>query len=125
MSVIKLRPHHVLCISFFEGKGYSEEFVSHMTALIQALNDNTEIQLVNGTDQICKVCPNHNNLGGCSGKATRYDQMVSKLCNLEANCSITWHELQSKVKSEITKTGRLAEICGDCEWSNLCLSKSL
>lgn len=115
----------MLCISFFEGKGYSEEFVSNMTAIIQALNDNNKIQLVNGPDQICKACPNNNHQGGCVGKATRYDKSIIKLCNLETKHTVSWMELHSKVKQEIIETGRLAEVCGDCEWSNLCLSKSL
>ena len=43
----KIRPHHGLCIAFFEGKGYSPEFVRHMEQTIANLKQAT-IQLVQG-----------------------------------------------------------------------------
>ena len=125
MSKIKLRPHHVLCISFFEGKGYSEEFVIHMTGIIQALNEDARVDLVNGPDQICEACPNNDNpLGGCVGKASRYDQVINNLCMLESNHPVSWNELQNRLKKEIIKPGRLVEVCGDCEWYHLCFQKT-
>ena len=30
-----LRPHHGLCIAFFEGKGYNQKFVENMTNVVQ------------------------------------------------------------------------------------------
>ena len=60
MSVFEIRPHHGLCIHFFEGKGYSENFVRHMAELIEKLNAfRPEIRLVLHVDYFCYACP-HN-----------------------------------------------------------------
>ena len=37
---VVLRPHHSLCIQFFEGKGYSPQFVDGMTKTIKMLEQN-------------------------------------------------------------------------------------
>ena len=33
MSKYLIRPHHMLCMQFFEGKGYSDGFVASMAAI--------------------------------------------------------------------------------------------
>ena len=36
-SELHLRPHHLLCLQTFVGRGYSEEFVEHMTLVKKQL----------------------------------------------------------------------------------------
>ncbi|HEZ7990826.1 MAG TPA: hypothetical protein RWO66_07705 [Ruminococcus sp.] len=50
-SEIFLRPHHGLCIGFFEGKGYSDEFTANMSAVIEKLqNTDPHVTLTCGFD---------------------------------------------------------------------------
>lgn len=35
MSEFLIRPHHMLCLQFFEGKGYSSEFKEAMENIIK------------------------------------------------------------------------------------------
>jgi hypothetical protein len=122
MLKIKLRPHHALCISFFEGKGYSTEFVENMKEAIQKLNENTVIQLTDDVDAICAACPNNfNNQCVYDIKVNRYDEAVKKICLLETNQSILWSEIFELVNTYIIKPKLLHTICGDCEWSSICL----
>lgn len=37
MSKYLIRPHHMLCMQFFEGKGYSDGFVASMAAIKENL----------------------------------------------------------------------------------------
>ena len=37
MSKYLIRPHHMLCMQFFEGKGYSDGFVASMAAIKEKL----------------------------------------------------------------------------------------
>jgi hypothetical protein len=62
--MITLRPHHLLCIRNFIGKGYSKDFVDNMKSLINTLeeNPNQKVLIKSGLDDICKKCP-ENNLG--------------------------------------------------------------
>ena len=72
--MFKLRPHHGICIGFFQGKGYSKEFTEHMTDTIKYLEENNpKICITASTDEICKACPN-NIKGQCNG-----DEKVSAI----------------------------------------------
>ena len=54
ISELHLRPHHLLCLQTFVGRGYSEEFVEHMTLVKRQLADDpgTPITLVHGADDL-------------------------------------------------------------------------
>lgn len=45
MSVYKIRAHHGMCLSFFQGKGYSGDFVENMARMKAILAENPEIIL--------------------------------------------------------------------------------
>ena len=57
MEAYPIRPHHGLCLAFFRGKGYSEEFVENMTRMQKALEANAAVCLTEKTDGICAACP--------------------------------------------------------------------
>ena len=124
MSSCNLRPHHGLCIRFFEGKGYSPEFADNMADVIRTL-EGADIRLAAGVDAICTACPN-NEAGVClhADKVRRYDEAVLAACGLTAGQVLGWRELSELVGSSIIRAGRLREICGDCAWSAICQSKA-
>lgn len=69
---ILLRPHHGLCIGFFEGRGYSAEFVRHMTEVIAVLEaEDLEITLVTHCDALC---------GLHAGSALRWSAFRETVC---------------------------------------------
>ncbi len=118
---MNLRPHHALCIHFFEGKGYSENFVRNMKAVIAVL-ENSPLTLSLSCDEICSACP-HNVLGSCSSadKVRGFDKAVLSLTGLHEGDTITWKELSSTVGDEILSKGRLHDVCGECQWySDIC-----
>lgn len=57
---MKLRPHHLMCIQSYVGKGYDEDFVKVMDKITYELRNNKEylINIVFSTDDICVACPN-------------------------------------------------------------------
>ncbi len=126
MSSYKLRPHHGLCTAFFEGKGYSVDFVRNMTAVIEMLErDDPEIVLTVGEDIICGNCPNNRtHICESSEKVVRYDGAVLELCGLAAGDAVRWSDFRSAVFDRIISPGRLSEVCGGCQWYNICGEKS-
>lgn len=120
--IYRLRAHHGMCFSFFQGKGYSGEFTENMWAMKKKLEQNPEIILVRETDDVCARCPN-NRKGECtsSEKVENYDSQVLALCKLTPNTRIMWNDFEKSVQKYILSTGRREEICGDCQWNNLCL----
>ena len=82
--VVRLRPHHLLCLQNFRGKGYSPAFVEKMTEASACLglspgdrsdrqSPGAAILLVQGADDLCKSCPNCIEGQCASLKPARFD----------------------------------------------------
>lgn len=119
MSVYKIRAHHGVCLYFFQGKGYSGEFVENMGKMKAILEKNPEISLMDSPDDICAVCPNRLT-ENCAEKASRYDREVLRRCGLSVGERLPYRDFSRKVIETILRPGKRAEICGDCQWSSLC-----
>ena len=126
MSKYSIRPHHGLCITFFEGKGYSGKFIENMTNIIAELElTNPIITLTDTEDMICNNCPHNKKDGRCETmeQVNTYDNAVLKLCRLEIGQELQWSDFHSQVKEKIIKANKLKEVCGDCMWKNICENK--
>ncbi|MCM1314151.1 MAG: DUF1284 domain-containing protein [Prevotella sp.] len=117
MSEYKLRPHHALCINFFEGKGYSNEFTENMTRIIENFRENPIIEITTGHDVICSKCT----CTDCHDKALSYDMKVIDICGISGK--ISWKNLQKTIHEKIISAGKLKEICGNCQWFYICEKK--
>mgnify|MGYP003261097986 CR=1 FL=1 len=120
----KLRAHHGMCLSFFEGKGYSHDFTAHMQRIWEEMRENPSLILAADADIICGQCPNLKK-GICvsQDKVEKYDRQVLDLCGLSEREEITWEDFSLLVKEKIIRAGRRNEICGDCQWTEICRSK--
>ena len=125
-NVIEIRPHHGLCAEFFQGKGYSGEFTENMAATLKVLAENNpQVVPKADTDLICGHCPN--NVDNCctSGeKVLRYDKKVLELCGIAEGTVLFWEEYRRLIREKIIGAGRLKEVCGDCQWYEICGEKA-
>jgi len=112
-----LRPHHGLCLQFYGGSGYSEEFCGVMSAVEDTLAGNPTVRLTAGEDALCRACPSRFSL--CSG-AAEYDRRVLELCGLETGHVLRWQDWKALLQSRILSPGLLRQVCGDCRWASLC-----
>ena len=119
MRVYHIRAHHGMCLYFFQGKGYSGKFVENMSRMKAILEDNPEIRLMDSPDDICAACPNRET-ETCAEKASRYDREVLWHCGLSVGDALPYRGFSEKVIETILRSGKRAEICGDCQWSGLC-----
>lgn len=126
MSEFFIRPHHMLCLQFFEGKGYSEGFVKNMMGVKQKLEQkNPLIKIVEGADDICAGCPN--NIGGkCKDEDSIklhdervYEQVMKQI----GNCA-SWDDITDAVRTNIIEPGKVKQVCVQCRWSSICFHKS-
>lgn len=112
-------------MGFFEGKGYSEEFVRNMTEVTALFeSDDPMLTITDSADVICKACPNDDN-GTCDSieKVYRYDRTVSELCGVITGDMLHWSELSALVRERIVFSNRLSEVCNDCCWWEICSMK--
>ena len=116
-----LRPHHGLCLGFFEGRGYSGEFSRNMSSVLTSLTPDSPIRLAEGHDVLCARCPERTT--PCR-RAAVYDRRVLSLCGLRAGQLLSWEQFRQAIQSQILSPGRLASVCGDCRWAEICLKKA-
>lgn len=121
---MKLRAHHGMCLAFFEGKGYSDGFTSHMQMIWRKVQENPLLRIIVESDVICAKCPNLKN-GQCNTYALvqRYDQQVLELTGIQAGEEMKWSEFFERIESRIFSAGKRKEICGTCQWTKICASK--
>ncbi len=143
--MLLLRPHHLLCMQNFVGKGYSEAFTGNMKSIKALYDADAAFELWLGPDSVCAACPNIGMDSRCKDqeKVERFDRAVLALLaaadagenfrimpkeNREAGPEprmegagpsysiFTKSEILPILKSRLTEQS-FAEICGDCEWA--------
>jgi hypothetical protein len=122
---IAIRPHHGMCLAYFQGKGYSEGFTRHMQEMKERFASDPQVKLVVDTDEICSACPN-NEKGSCTSarKVEGYDCAVLEYCGLKEGQELSFLAFYEQVQEQILTKGRRSEICGNCVWDEICRKAS-
>lgn len=121
---ICLRPHHGMCLAYFEGKGYSQGFTAHMGKILELLKKDVYVKLTVGGDTICSACPKLKEQTCITENLVEeYDRKVLLLCGLQENEIIPFTELTEKVEKFILHPEKRKEICGNCQWNEICSSR--
>ncbi|MBR2177092.1 MAG: DUF1284 domain-containing protein [Clostridia bacterium] len=123
---IPIRPHHSLCIAFFEGKGYSAEFIKSMTDIIKMLEaDDPALTVSRECDIVCASCP-HNISGICctDEKVHSIDCRCLEEYGLNFGDVLHWSELKRLADKNIISCQKLKTVCGQCQWQDICLHQS-
>lgn len=103
-ETVRLRPHHLLCIRSFEGRGYSPEFVENMRGVVESLESGARVEVGRGRDDICKACRET-----CAVSAEEMDEAVLEAVE------------EPSVEGVMGLTGReIREICSGCRWFATC-----
>ena len=123
-ALIRLRPHHLMCIQNYRGHGYSEAFQRRMERILDVLRQSPgsglrpspHIRIVEGADDLCAACP-HCLEGKCeSDNPAVFDGLVSERMCLETGCVLNMEDLQdTKMSLQL-----LEECCPGCSWLGLC-----
>lgn len=120
---MNIRAHHLLCMRYFKGEGYSKEFVSNFFKVIDMLNNNAVLEIINYPDIICSPCP-HNKDNRCikkgpesEKKVRQKDDKVIKHLGLKLGQRINSRDAISLVNNRLKN---LKQICKDCEWREYC-----
>lgn len=117
--MLLLRPHHINCIFFYKGLGYSEEFVEGMNNIINLLNKDpcTKIKLITKCDDLCFNCPNKQNNNICltDRKVKELDINTLKIYNLKENEEYVFNEIINTIYKNFDKN-KFHKICNSCNW---------
>ncbi|MEG1310540.1 MAG: DUF1284 domain-containing protein [Romboutsia sp.] len=132
--MLKIRPHHILCMRTYQGNGYSKEFNDNMEKVIKHIkvyndfcgNKNLEskntcesVEIVFSLDCICSKCTNNINKNLCSSqnKVNELDKKVSEYFGIKEGI-YNYRYLENIVYNNITED-IFDDICENCEWYNI------
>lgn len=114
--MIKLRPHHLLCMQSFRGKGYSPSFVMAMQETIDTLRKEpqTIIDLEANFDSICASCPKKD--GPCreNDGVVKMDRKVLERFSLTEG-EMAYEKALAQVYTAFTEED-FEYICQSCSW---------
>lgn len=119
--MLKIRAHHLLCTENFVGEGYSDDFSKNMAKVIGQLKENPKVKLLADLDDICGPCPE--SLGTrCENDdlVKSYDKKVLEVLNLSEGEIYSWADIRKLACDIIFAKNRREEICGECQWNELC-----
>ena len=121
--IIRLRPHHALCLRHYVGKGYNEEFVENMNEIHARLNSGERemVQIILHRDSLCADCPKERD-AVCEKEAwvQKLDREIAKVCGLRSGLWISWQELCDILDRQIFGTEVWGALCAGCEWYDIC-----
>ncbi len=116
-----IRAHHGMCLAFFKGKGYSNEFTRHMGEVKERLEENPLVCITAQTDAVCSACPNKRGENCVTEKkVAEYDRQVLSRCGLSEGEVMPFSDFEKLVYDKILFPGKREEICGNCRWNELC-----
>lgn len=135
LKKLTIRPHHLLCMQGYQGKGYSEDFVSNMDKVVNFLRSepNAEVKLLTDCDDICSACPNCKKINGkyeCVSEKSHFtnelkiirEREILDFLNLKDGGFYKVSEVFDLVNRKInTKSCADRLYCKDCVWQSVCL----
>ncbi|WP_227287708.1 MULTISPECIES: DUF1284 domain-containing protein [Alphaproteobacteria] len=127
---VRLRPHHLLCILTYVGKGYSPGFTANMTRIAGRLSAGEEVEIVAGPDDICIPLLTDPDPHCHRTSVTGRDKAAARELSLSLNLRIKTGAklvLDADLLSRLRKafaSNRVRSACTGCEWIELCGSMS-
>lgn len=126
--MIRLRPHHLLCVLTYVGKGYSRDFVENYDRLAARIAAGEAVEIVSGPDDVCEplLCE-----GDCHCREPRVDARDAVAAALVELALGTRIEAGSRLRLDgetltalraAFADGTLRGACDGCEWFDLCTS---
>lgn len=125
--MLKIRPHHFLCMKAFIGRGYSKDFTENMINTINILkeNKNQKIEVVVDLDKLCSKCPNNikNKICNTNESVIQMDKEVMDYFNIKTGI-YEYEEIINLIYNNINED-IIKDICGNCSWYKVTNCKDL
>ncbi|OBZ92924.1 2Fe-2S ferredoxin [Pararhizobium polonicum] len=123
---VRLRPHHLLCMLTFVGKGYTAAFTENYIRIAARLSAGEDILVVEGPDDVCAPLlggPDNHCLGeSVTDRDARASEAVQALLNVPAGPGASIRpdaDFLAAMRAAFS-AGSIRDGCARCEWSPLC-----
>lgn len=123
---VELRPHHLLCMLTYVGKGYSAAFCDNYDAVLARLAAGEEILLVDGPDSVCAPAlllpDSHCRNESVTTRDAAAAAAVSALLGIDLGTGsrFSLHDDRVSAMRAAFAAGTSRAACADCQWQALC-----
>jgi uncharacterized protein len=120
---LKLRGHHLICLHFFRGEGYSAEFTANLREILKRAATGERIETVSEADDVCKICP-YLKMNRClydedaHEEIQEMDREALALLELTVGDIILWSDIRKKLPAIFHRWSE--EFCRACDWRQAC-----
>ena len=116
---MRLRAHHLVCLHFFKGEGYTPEYVENLKNLMKKVRGE-KIEVILGADDVCKPCPflNDDVCGKGEESIAELDFLAMKLLEIKPGDLVEWEQTEKRLPEIIGIWKKYA--CFDCEYKSIC-----
>ncbi|MFY9139915.1 MAG: DUF1284 domain-containing protein [Thermacetogeniaceae bacterium] len=120
---MKLRGHHLICLHYYRGEGYSEDYVEHLWKIVKKAEGGETIEVIAGADDVCKACPylkgdSCAHKEGAEQEIRELDQKAFDFLSVQPGSRVLWSDLQKKVMA--APKDWFDSFCSGCDWFDLC-----
>jgi hypothetical protein len=115
----KLRGHHLICLNFFRGEGYSDDFIENIYEVLKR----EKVEIVAGWDEVCSKCP-YLKGGKCANKKysdemiLAQDREALRLLDFTSGKTVDWKTIVERIPDILDEWK--AQFCGGCGYKNVC-----
>ena len=125
---VRLRPHHLLCLLTYVGKGYTPAFVVNYDRIANRLSAGEDIEIVAGPDDVCAPLLSLPQQHCWNDSVTERDRLaardVGELLQRDAPITVgTRLLLDADVIAQMRQgfaSSAIRQACAGCEWSEFC-----
>lgn len=118
----RLRGHHLICLHFFGGEGYSKEFVENLKSVL-ATAGRRPVEIYEGPDDVCRKCFHLKNevcgFSDCADEEIRkMDQRALDLLRAVCGTKALWEEIRQYLPRIFGEW--YTSYCRSCGWRKAC-----
>ncbi|MCE8424129.1 MAG: DUF1284 domain-containing protein, partial [Candidatus Methanoperedens sp.] len=113
------RGHHLICLNFFRGEGYSKEYINNIYTVLKK----EKAEIVEGPDDVCIVCPylKDNKCGNSeytNENIIMQDKEALFLLEFKPGMVVDWKTIAEKMPHILDKWK--LRFCNDCGYQKVC-----
>jgi len=125
---VRLRGHHLICLHFFNGEGYSPDFVANLRNVLERAEAGEQINICEGADDVCSACPSlqekHCLYREDSEKEIRgMDRAAIELLRIRSRVKISWPEIKARIPEIFASWS--GKFCRGCDWFSVCRNNKI
>lgn len=120
---VALRAHHLVCLHFFSGEGYSPEYAANLRNVLAAA-ESGGVVVFEEADAVCAPCPS---LKGATceleTEVHRLDLLAAGLLDVRPGDEVGWEDVRERLPDILDAW--YAGACDGCSWLGVCTHAGL